>query len=237
MNNKIKYFAILPLIITLLFSCVIFADDTVYIEGSLRYIINDNGEVTITSYKGKDEEVKVPMNMGRYIVTSIAPGAFKGTNVKKIELPDTITSLDADSFDDVRNLNIEYYDKDDIIVELDIPINNLKEEIAEENNESINEIINEEERNETVIIDDTQIEINEGFDNIDIEDSDELFNDEQSDNIDGNNDLNEKDEIIDETNNQSASSNSNISLNEHKYLLLVIFAIGVVSFIIIRRKK
>ena len=65
------------------------ADDTVYSEGPFYYTFAD-GSITIVGYFGRDKVVHVPASIAGYPVNAIAPGAFAGTDVEVIYLPDTI---------------------------------------------------------------------------------------------------------------------------------------------------
>ena len=72
--------------------------DTVYTEGALNYTIADES-ITITDYFGKDAEVTVPASIAGTPVNTIAAGAFAhNDSVKKVNLPDTITSVEEGAF-------------------------------------------------------------------------------------------------------------------------------------------
>lgn len=72
--------------------------DTVYTEGALNYTIADES-ITITGYFGKDAEVTVPASIAGTPVNTIAAGAFAhNDSVKKVNLPDTITSVEEGAF-------------------------------------------------------------------------------------------------------------------------------------------
>ena len=69
-----------------------------YIHGFFRYTVEDES-VTITSYKGREEEVTVPAMIGGNPVNVIAAGAFANNeNVKTIHLPDTIMTVQPGAF-------------------------------------------------------------------------------------------------------------------------------------------
>ena len=70
------------------------ADDTVYSEGYFYYTVDD-GSITIVGYFGNETEVTVPAMIAGIPVNTIAPGAFDGTTVRKVNLPDTIMSFEA----------------------------------------------------------------------------------------------------------------------------------------------
>lgn len=68
------------------------ADDTVYSEGPFYYTYAD-GSITIVGYFGRDKVVYVPASIAGYPVNRIGPGAFEGTGVEVIYLPDTIMEV------------------------------------------------------------------------------------------------------------------------------------------------
>ena len=68
------------------------ADETVYTEGYFYYTIED-GSITITGYFGNETIVKVPNNIAGIPVNAIASGAFEGTTVEVLYLPDTIMHI------------------------------------------------------------------------------------------------------------------------------------------------
>lgn len=227
MKNKLKYFVVFTTLITLLFTSSIFADDTIYTEGSLKYKINDDGTVTIVDYFGVDKEVKVPMNMGMYIVTEIGPGAFKDSDIEKIELPDTITEIDAESFDNIENIKIESFDKDNQVIENNIVINfpEKTEENTETSNVENKTNIEETENNESSGFDITVEELFE-------EESPNITNsnDEHSSNISLN--ANEKDDL------NSGVFTKTMNITTGGYLLIVaIVLIILIGIVLIIRKK
>lgn len=72
--------------------------DTIYTDGALNYTIADES-ITITDYFGKDAEVTVPASIAGTPVNTIAAGAFAhNDSVKKVNLPDTITSVEEGAF-------------------------------------------------------------------------------------------------------------------------------------------
>ena len=71
---------------------------TVYTEGALNYTIED-GSISITNYFGKDASVTVPASIAGTPVNTIAKGAFANNdNVKTVNLPDTITTVEEGAF-------------------------------------------------------------------------------------------------------------------------------------------
>ncbi len=73
------------------------ADDTVYTEGTLYYVV-ENESIKITGCFGRDEEVTVPAMIAGIPVNTIGTGAF-WTNqyVKTLKLPDTISKIEKDA--------------------------------------------------------------------------------------------------------------------------------------------
>lgn len=122
MKRKFRLITALTILITLLFNNNVFAEDKVYVEGTLMYTISEDGNITIVDYCGKEENVKVPMSIGMHYVTKIAEGSFKDTNVKSVELPDTITSISSEAFDNIGSIEITYFDSTDAQVEIQDPI-------------------------------------------------------------------------------------------------------------------
>ena len=92
---------LIPVLLSLLMALAVavpaFAD-TVYTEGALNYTIADES-ITITGYFGKDTEVTVPASIAGTPVNTIAAGAFAhNDSVKKVNLPDTITTVEEGAF-------------------------------------------------------------------------------------------------------------------------------------------
>ncbi|WP_296059767.1 hypothetical protein [uncultured Ellagibacter sp.] len=92
---------LIPVLLSLLMALAVavpaFAD-TVYTEGALNYTIADES-ITITDYFGKDAEVTVPASIAGTPVNTIATGAFAhNDSVKKVNLPDTITTVEEGAF-------------------------------------------------------------------------------------------------------------------------------------------
>ncbi|MDD3278828.1 MAG: hypothetical protein PHG16_08075 [Lachnospiraceae bacterium] len=67
---------------------------TVYTEGYLHYVIEDNA-IAITEYFGSETEVTVPSVIAGYPVDTIKKGAFaNASTVEKVNLPDTIMTVE-----------------------------------------------------------------------------------------------------------------------------------------------
>lgn len=71
---------------------------TVYSEGYFKYTIADES-ITITEYFGKEETVTVPAMIAGIPVNAIASGAFSGSGIRELNLPDTITSIESGAID------------------------------------------------------------------------------------------------------------------------------------------
>lgn len=83
-----------------------FAD---YSEGKLYYTIDD-GSVTITGSFGKDETITVPSSIAGYPVNTIAAGAFTGrTNLKTLNLPETVTTVEEGALPANITVNYNYH--------------------------------------------------------------------------------------------------------------------------------
>lgn len=73
-------------------------------EGAYVYSTNETG-VTIEQYTGAAMMITVPDEIGGRPVTAVADGAFSnGKYIGDLTLPDTITSVSENSFDDVSHL-------------------------------------------------------------------------------------------------------------------------------------
>lgn len=81
-----------------------------YVDGYLRYTVEE-GSVTITGYNGTENEVTIPSKIAGNPVNAIKTGAFAdSSNVKKINLPDTIMTIEEGAFggqEIVYNSNIK----------------------------------------------------------------------------------------------------------------------------------
>lgn len=80
----------------------------IYSEGDFHYQL-DGDYITITEYFGRDSEVTVPSMIAGYPVAKIAEGAFIGTSVKKLYLPDTIMTIESQAID--KDISVVYANK------------------------------------------------------------------------------------------------------------------------------
>lgn len=91
MKKLVSLLLLLTLCVCLL-STAAYAAGTIYSEGYFYYTVADNS-ITITGYFGNETEVTVPAMIAGVPVNAIAPGAFTGTSVQVIHLPDTIMAI------------------------------------------------------------------------------------------------------------------------------------------------
>lgn len=236
MKRKSNLVLILTITITLLCGNMVFADQKIFTNGSLRFVINESGSITIIEYFGDSDEVKVPMAVGPYIVEYIDEGAFADKDIKKIELPDTIVEVPSTAFEDINSIDIDFYNKNDEIVDVE------KDPIVYIESENVSQIDEKKEQ------DDSKPEINSSFETTDSIDNEgfneqlvDVFNDEE---IKENNSSDEYSSNIQLNSNENVDLNpgihtKTISINTGGYLLIVaiilFILIGIV--LIIRKKK
>lgn len=92
-----KLLSVLLLVLLFAFLCApASAEEPVYTEGYFYFTVEDDS-ITIVGYFGSETEVTVPASIAGIPVNTIAPGAFDGTPVTKLYLPDTITSYESGS--------------------------------------------------------------------------------------------------------------------------------------------
>ncbi len=63
---------------------------------------------TLVGYKGSETEISVPKTSNGTSINTIGEGAFKGSKVQKITLPDGITQIDWFAFSDCKKLSEIY---------------------------------------------------------------------------------------------------------------------------------
>ena len=71
---------------------------TEYTEGFLHYTISEES-ITITGYSGEEETVTIPAMIAGIPVNTIASGAFIGSGIRMLNLPDTITGVEGGAVD------------------------------------------------------------------------------------------------------------------------------------------
>ncbi len=70
----------------------------VYTEGYLHYTVSDES-ITVTGYFGDAQTVTIPAMIAGIPVKTIASGAFTGSGIKVLNLPDTITGIEGGAID------------------------------------------------------------------------------------------------------------------------------------------
>ena len=108
---------------------------TEYVDGYLRYIVED-GSVTITGYNGRESEVTVPSKIAGTPVNTIGAGAFANSStVTKVNLPDTIMTIEEGAFN-IGQTVVYSSNTDDTVVteptEPTVPTTPPKEEPTQE---------------------------------------------------------------------------------------------------------
>lgn len=78
---------------------------TEYTSGDYEYILLDDGTAEIVDYKGSASSLTVPDQLDHYTVTGIDDYAFAGTDLKRIDLPDTVVKVGANPFRNCKLLN------------------------------------------------------------------------------------------------------------------------------------
>ena len=96
---------------------------TEYVEGYLRYTVED-GSVTIAGYNGGESEVTIPSKIAGVPVNTIASGAFSNASaVKKINLPDTIMTIEEGAFAQGQTIVYNSNTDNTVITNPEQPIN------------------------------------------------------------------------------------------------------------------
>lgn len=88
--KKINIITVLSLLVTLVFTNSVFADNTIYTNGYFKFLLNDDETITIIEYFGDDQNVEIPMLIGGYPVVSISADTFENKEIKQISAPETI---------------------------------------------------------------------------------------------------------------------------------------------------
>lgn len=91
MKKTIVVLVMLTMAICML-SSTAFADDTVYSEGFLYYVVQDHS-ITVVGYFGDESEVVIPNFIAGDPVNAIGDNAFADSTVKILYLPDTIMEI------------------------------------------------------------------------------------------------------------------------------------------------
>lgn len=94
-------------VVMLMTSAIVVSAADVYTYESFKYTINDNS-VSIVEYIGSDKKVEVPDSITGVPVNTIAKGAFAGTGVTSVVLPETVMTIEQGAFD--SKTTISYID-------------------------------------------------------------------------------------------------------------------------------
>ncbi len=70
-----------------------FADVAPVPESDVTYTVTDAGTAAVTGYTGDKTVVVIPGTLGGMTVTAVAEGAFVGSPVEALSLPDTVTDV------------------------------------------------------------------------------------------------------------------------------------------------
>lgn len=253
---KKPYSLLLTLLLSLLVSSNVFAEDKIYMDGYLLYTIN-NGEITIIKYTGDEEKVEVPMTIGDYTVTKIADNSFEDTNIEELLLPETIDEISSDT---LNNIDIKFYDKsgsyvekktepfqDDPLIEddptkkdqekQDKPSDNKKDKTEEKQTEETNDEAVEE-NNSIEEVDPTKDSSTEVKEGDTIEEHEDMVSEMH---VSAGNRMEDEEEIINipthsnNTNTNTNNLNNDTTNKTHNYIYVLV--VGVIGFVIYLVKK
>lgn len=187
--KKINIITVLSLLITLVFTNSVFADNTIYTNGYFKFLLNDDETITIVEYFGDDQNVEIPMLIGGYPVVSISADTFENKEIKQISAPETIPVEEVQTAVGEK-VQIDTFDRDNQVISTIMP----KQEsiipvtpVASGDDPGITYEDND--QDEVIVVDDeTQIEddeitISEEDSNVDDSEFDEDVVDEEDDEI------------------------------------------------------
>lgn len=100
-----KWLRILVICLVMVVSGMDIRAEEEYTEGYLYYTIEDGG-IVITGYFGDEKRVVIPNEIGGLPVYKIESGAFAGTTVEELVLPDTIMTISEMAI--AENIEVEY---------------------------------------------------------------------------------------------------------------------------------
>lgn len=95
----------------MLFSITSGLSVSVYAEtsGDYEYELLEDGTAAITKYNGNGGDVSIPSTIGNYTVTSIGVSAFEQTGITSITIPNSVTYIGYDAYDNCKMLRYLYY--------------------------------------------------------------------------------------------------------------------------------
>ena len=70
-----------------------------------KYSLDEDGNATITGYSGSVSALAIPQTIDGHKVVAIGEGAFKGTCLVNVTIPDTVTEIGARSFSECKQLS------------------------------------------------------------------------------------------------------------------------------------
>ncbi len=76
---------------------------------NFSYSLINGSAITITGYKGSDAVIVIPSRIDGYTVQAIGDNAFKGTNVKKVYMAQTLLSIGDSAFDGCTSLETVHF--------------------------------------------------------------------------------------------------------------------------------
>lgn len=77
--------------------------DLIYLADESDFTITSSGN--ITKYTGSETSIIVPKTINGIIPVSLGASLFKGSDVKYVELPDTVTKINSSAFQDCKSLS------------------------------------------------------------------------------------------------------------------------------------
>ena len=83
---------------------------TIILDFPYVYVLNSNGDATITGYTGNDADLVIPASLDGHSVTSIGYRMFSHcSNLTSVTIPESVTSIGEDAFYDCTSLQAVYY--------------------------------------------------------------------------------------------------------------------------------
>lgn len=98
-NYLIKLLSVILFISAIFSSNVFYAEDVLYTDGDFQYYLIDDA-IVIAKYLGEDKNVKIPYNFGPYEVRRISSSAFVDTPARTVTLYDN-TYYEDGAFDGI----------------------------------------------------------------------------------------------------------------------------------------
>ena len=80
-------------------------------DGDFGYFVVNSNELMLTSYTGKDKDIKIPETYNNYKVTIIGKSVFNGSDITSVEMPDSITTVQDYAFSSCNGLTSVKFSK------------------------------------------------------------------------------------------------------------------------------